>query len=53
MAVSKEGKVCLGVYLDKDDHARLKDVAKSQDLTISQVVRKAIKEYLAKENKEA
>lgn len=44
-----DGKVCLGVNLPKELHSALSQIAKRNDLSISQVVRQAIRDYIAKE----
>ena len=58
MAKSKrdDGYMCLGVYITLDDHEKLKQVAASKKaelgvrVTLSDVVRLAIGEYLKKES---
>jgi predicted transcriptional regulator len=40
------------IRLEEEDKQILAELAKEQDLTISQLVRKAIKEYLAKQQKD-
>lgn len=47
MSEKKQAKVTIGVDLDKDLHTKLKKFAKSEDLNISQVVRKLVREYVA------
>lgn len=37
----------LGVEIPRDQHDRIRAAAKEQGLTISQLVRRAIREYLA------
>lgn len=43
----KDDMICLGVRIPKEIHAKLAKVAKSKDLTISQLVRIAIKNAIA------
>lgn len=39
-------RVCLGVYVSADMHKELTKVARSKEITISVIVRTAIKQYL-------
>lgn len=41
-------KVCLGVHLTREIHTRLLEDARSKELSLSDVVRIALKDYLAK-----
>lgn len=58
MAKSKrdDGQICLGVYIPLDDHEQLKRIAESKKqelgvrVTLSDVIRLAIGEYLKKES---
>lgn len=38
----------LGVEIPRDQHERIRALAKSREITISQLVRRALNEYLAK-----
>lgn len=38
----------LGVEIPKDQHDKIRAIAKSKEITISQLVRRALKDYLAK-----
>jgi hypothetical protein len=42
-------RICIGVYIAKDFHAKLLEIAKAKELSLSDVFRIAVKEYLAKE----
>lgn len=46
--------ICIGVYISKETHAKLVAAAKDKELTLSDIVRIAIREYATKEteNKE-
>lgn len=41
-------RICLGVYITADTHKRLSALAKERELTLSDIVRMALKDYLAK-----
>lgn len=41
-------KICLGVHITEDMHKRLSKMAEEKEMTISVLVRIAIKELLAK-----
>ena len=45
----KQKKVCLGVQISEDMHAELIKLADKKELTISDIVRMAIKSFVAKE----
>lgn len=38
----------LGVEIPRDQHDRIRAIAKSKEISISQLVRRALNEYLAK-----
>lgn len=40
--------ICLGVHITNDMHAKLVKAAKEKEVTMSVIVRMAIKDYLAK-----
>ena len=42
--------ICIGVYIPKETHAKLVAAAKEKELTLSDIVRIAIREYATKEN---
>ena len=44
-------RVVLGVSVSKDTHAKLLKAAKERQLTISDIVRAALREHLTKEQK--
>lgn len=44
----KSDKKCLGVYITSEMHNKLIEVAKQENLSLSDIVRVAIKDYLAK-----
>ncbi len=41
-------KICLGVYITADTHEKLIELANEKELTLSDIVRMALKDYLAK-----
>lgn len=41
-------RICLGVYITADMHDRLVGLAEERELTLSDIVRMALKDYLAK-----
>lgn len=41
-------RVCLGVQISQDTHAALVQLAKDKELTISDIVRLALKSYMSK-----
>lgn len=41
-------RICLGVYITADTHERLSALAKERELTLSDIVRMALKDYFAK-----
>ena len=43
----RNGKVVIGVYIAKDTHAKLIKIAKARELNLSDIVRVALKEYVA------
>lgn len=45
--LKKDGQ-CLGVYITKDMHGKLIERAKQENLSLSDIVRIALREYLAK-----
>lgn len=45
-------KICLGVYITTDKHERLMEIADKKELTLSNIVRMAINEFIAKEESE-
>jgi hypothetical protein len=47
----KNGKVVIGLWLNKETHVAVEEVARKQELTFSDIVRMALKEYVAKHNK--
>ena len=48
---TRDGKIQIGVWVKKDTYAKAKEVARTQELTFSDILRIALKEYLAKRNK--
>ncbi len=40
-------KICLGVYITKETHGKLVEIAEKEELTLSDIVRKAVKEFIA------
>lgn len=44
-----DGNITLGVRISKELHARMIEIAKEKDLSLSQLVRQACKAYIAKE----
>ncbi len=53
----KQEQICLGVYISKEDHKRLKEIASEKEknlsvrVTISDIVRLAIRDCLANNDK--
>ena len=45
--LKKDGQ-CLGVYITKDMHGKLIERAKQENLSLSDILRIALREYLAK-----
>ena len=45
MSISSD-KVRISLVIDKEDKAKLEEIAKADDRTLSYIVNKAIKEYL-------
>lgn len=48
----RNGKVVIGVYIAKDTHAKLIKIAKDRELNLSDIVRIALKEYVANNERE-
>lgn len=44
----QEEMICIGVRIPKELHEEFKQLAKNRDLTISQVIRIAIKDFIKK-----
>lgn len=44
-----DNTICLGVYVPKITHAQLVAIAKEKELTLSDIIRAAIREYINKE----
>lgn len=44
----RNGKVNIGLWVGKEVHAKLAEIAKKEDLTFSDIVRIALKEYVQK-----
>ena len=44
----KGDKICLGVYVTNEMHSKLIALAKQENLSLSDIVRIALKEYLVK-----
>lgn len=44
-----DNAICLGVYVPKITHAQLVAIAKEKELTLSDIIRAAIREYINKE----
>jgi len=40
------------IYLSEDQIKRLKDISKKRDISVSELIRRAIDEYLKREEKE-
>lgn len=47
MKLNEENVVCIGVRIPKKLHTELTDIAAKKDLTLSQLVRLAIKKIIA------
>ena len=50
---STKEKICIGVYITCDMHAKLTSIAADKELKLSDVVRAALREYAEKEKKVA
>ena len=46
-------KVQIGVWINKDTYARATEIAKTNEFTFSDIVRIALKEYVAREKPKA
>lgn len=44
-----DNAICLGVYVPKITHAQLVAIAKEKELTLSDIIRAAIRAYINKE----
>lgn len=44
----RDGKVNISIWINKDTHARLVELAKNAEFTVSDIVRIALKEYISK-----
>lgn len=47
MSAKEDNVICIGVRIPKDLHKELTDLANKKDLTLSQLVRTAIKKIIA------
>lgn len=45
-------KICLGVYITDDTHKKLTEIAAEKELTLSDIVRMALKDFIAKQNQQ-
>jgi len=45
----RQERICLGVQVSKDMHSKLVELSGAKELTISDIVRMAIKDYIQKE----
>jgi predicted transcriptional regulator len=45
-------RICLGVRISKETHIKLLEIAKSRELSLSDVVRGAINDFVRKESEE-
>lgn len=48
VAADKEDRVYVGAYITREAHGKLIKIGKSRELKMSDVVREAVREYLAK-----
>ncbi len=42
-------RICVSAYVTRDMHGKISQIAKSRELGISDIVREAVREYLAKQ----
>lgn len=48
---TRDDKVQIGAWLNRDTYAKAVEVAKTKELAFSDILRMAIKEYIAREEK--
>ncbi len=48
---TRNDKVQIGAWLNRDIYAKAVEIAKTKELTFSDILRMAIKEYIAREEK--
>lgn len=46
----RQERICLGVQISKDTHADLLSIATKKELTLSDIVRMAIKDFIQKQS---
>ncbi len=42
-------RICVSAYVTRDMHGKISQIAKSRELGISDIVREAVREYLARQ----
>ena len=47
--LNAKDRICVSAYVTRDMHGKISQIAKSRELGISDIVREAVREYLAKQ----